>query len=541
MNYKKISIIPITIILIFLSNTTSFAKNTLNDVENHKNQEAIEYLIENNIVQGYSDGSYKPNDSINRAEFTKIIVEATFTQDSINNCIKKEMQPNWTYVFFPDVNKNAWYAKYICVAKISGMINGYPNGNFLPEQSINKAEAIKIIITSKNYTIPKEVKNKTYSDVNNNDWYAPYIKTAMDYNLLEDTGTSALGINLTLSRAEMSEMAYRILVSANQAYKPGLRIHYGKSKKSIEEYISEKKEIEFVNKMNKKAKIKKVSTKEKKDLEKELKELTLSLIYAESNEENNNKFLESFDQPELNYINYKNKVNNQRQMEIRKISLEDGYPSSIEEIPLETLPQTAHYELLSAINNTINESDLDFYYDNEIALIGIKIKPDPKYDTTQYGLLCLPFIYDEYWKLKLNNLHLSDSLIDFSNQDAIKACKNNLLTDNPKLESKDLVKISYSISYGLSVNIFLNGHLIDHLLGAGASFDSNHYLPLKEGKNTIEIVNINPYTDSFKTENFIGSSIEDVQISIGDLTDIKFSKKDNKKTYTFNYNKSDKK
>lgn len=538
MNKIAVSLVAITLTLLSIPVS---AQDTLSDIEGHKNQEAIEYLIEDGVIQGYPDGTYKPNASSNRAEFTKIIVEATFNQDSINGCLEKEMQPGWTYTFFPDVDRNAWYAKYICVAKVSGMISGYPDGNFRPDQGINKAEAIKIVTTAKNYLIPEEVEGQLYSDVKSGDWYAPYVRVAMNYNLLEETGTAALGADLAISRAEMSEMAYRILVSGAQAYKPGLRL-YGKEKKSIEEYLADKEMTEFIAKMNEKANISKVSITDESALEEELKNLTLSLIYAEVNEENGNKLLELIDEPDLNYIDYKNKANNQKQISIQEELIADGFPTSIEDARLEKLYQTAYQDigLPSGRSQIISETDLDFYYDDDVALIGIARMPNPEYGTTQYGLSCIPFIYDGHWKLKLSNLHLSENPIDFANQNFVEACKSSLLTDNPKIESEDLVGAGFSYKYGLPVNIFLNDHLIEHLLSAGGGVSNSHYLPLKEGENTIEIVNINPYTDMLKIEGTFGDTFTpNVELSIGSLVEIEFSKEDDQKTYTFDYNATD--
>ncbi|MBD3360686.1 hypothetical protein GF366_02690, partial [Candidatus Peregrinibacteria bacterium] len=101
--------------------------------ENHKNQEAVNYLKEIDIIAGYPDGTFKPDGEINRAELTKMIVASKTDPDGqiYKNC-------------FPDV-KEEWFAPFICYAKENNWVEGYPDGTFKPEQNINRVEALKII------------------------------------------------------------------------------------------------------------------------------------------------------------------------------------------------------------------------------------------------------------------------------------------------------------------------------------------------------------------------------------------------------------
>jgi len=74
-----------------------------------KDAEAINFLKENGIISGYSDGTFKPTNPLNRAELLKILVEGVGYSPDENvykNC-------------FSDV-KEDWYAKYVCYAKEQG-------------------------------------------------------------------------------------------------------------------------------------------------------------------------------------------------------------------------------------------------------------------------------------------------------------------------------------------------------------------------------------------------------------------------------------
>jgi hypothetical protein len=137
--------------------------------------DAILYLAEKGIVEGYPDGTVLPETEINRAEITKILVEGkgvTPNVNEYNNC-------------FEDVADD-WYAPYVCYAKEQGWVQGYANNIFKPEQPIIKAEVLKLILISQDYNIPKEAGFIPYEDVPTSSWYAPYVRVGYEYNLIPD-------------------------------------------------------------------------------------------------------------------------------------------------------------------------------------------------------------------------------------------------------------------------------------------------------------------------------------------------------------------
>lgn len=119
--------------------------NIFTDVpETHRYYDAIKFVQEEGIVSGYSDGSFHPNDAINRAEFTKIIIGARYGSDLVRTCNTRAMS------FLKDVDPSAWYAQSLCVAVLNQVIGGYPDGTFRPEKPVNFAEAAKIFAATFN-------------------------------------------------------------------------------------------------------------------------------------------------------------------------------------------------------------------------------------------------------------------------------------------------------------------------------------------------------------------------------------------------------
>lgn len=126
----------------------------------HRHAAAITQLKTVGTIAGYPDGSFRPDATINRAEFAKIVVRTMGLE---------EIQGQGC---FSDVN-GEWFAPYVCAAKENGIIGGYPDGSFGPGESINFAEAVKIVVLAfsgedkANFTATGGVA-----------WYVPYLDYA---------------------------------------------------------------------------------------------------------------------------------------------------------------------------------------------------------------------------------------------------------------------------------------------------------------------------------------------------------------------------
>lgn len=156
---KTISIIVVCIALSMLL-LTSVKAASFSDTAGYPWENSIEYLKNKGIVQGYSDGSFHPDERVNRAEFTKIIMQSNF-EEELQNFIPSQK-------CFEDVELYQWFAPYICLAAEKKIINGYPDGNFQPSQTINQAEALKILLGT--FEIPLTAKE--------GEWFETYLETA---------------------------------------------------------------------------------------------------------------------------------------------------------------------------------------------------------------------------------------------------------------------------------------------------------------------------------------------------------------------------
>jgi len=203
----------LTLLTIPTSQATSFP-----DIRSPQLQEAVEYLSDEGIIQGYPDGTFQPDNTINRAEALKIIFESRGI--AVENAVHSG---------FPDVPTGEWYAKHITQAKKLGIIQGYPDGYYRPGQEVNKVEFIKIAMLAQAYydsNVSHSQATNQFSDLENDSWYVPYLAFAIDLDFLDDS--SRYYPTSGMSRGEAALIIYRIaqhnasLASIQQEKMPSL-------------------------------------------------------------------------------------------------------------------------------------------------------------------------------------------------------------------------------------------------------------------------------------------------------------------------------
>lgn len=194
---KKISTIALIFTVMFsLFGQVAFAEE-LTDISGHRNEDAIRYLYNQKVVSGYEDATYRPNNSINRAELLKILVEG--------KGVKPDAYENKNC--FSDVTDD-WYAKYVCYAKKEGWVSGYSDGTFLPNKVVSKSEAIKMLLASKAIQGDPTIGYDYFTDLDSNAWYYPFVVKAKKMALIEEL-FGELRPNENMTRAKISEMLYR--------------------------------------------------------------------------------------------------------------------------------------------------------------------------------------------------------------------------------------------------------------------------------------------------------------------------------------------
>jgi hypothetical protein len=223
-------IIGLTALLVIATLTLSsiipaFAATFPDITEESPRAKAVEYLVRQGIVSGYSDGTFKPTRYITRAELVKLLVTSQpgISLDEINYFFESNYlsNPRYTYARFPDVGLNQWYAKYIAYGAHRGWISGYPDGLFRPNEEVNMAEALKLTLemhdVHPNQSTTQYLMNRYPS------WYAKYLFTALEKKIFATAEFGDIAFTFMdkvnrlmypetiLTRENAAELLYRVL------------------------------------------------------------------------------------------------------------------------------------------------------------------------------------------------------------------------------------------------------------------------------------------------------------------------------------------
>ncbi len=142
MNLKSLTSLMLSSLLLFFNAAPALALDFKDIPTDHWAYKEINSLAEQNVIAGYPDESFKPENGVNRAEFTKMIIKA----------IDKDDMPVTAECAFTDIEPDFWAYEDILRSKELGLVVGYPDNTFQPYNYITKAEAISIV----SKTIKKE-------------------------------------------------------------------------------------------------------------------------------------------------------------------------------------------------------------------------------------------------------------------------------------------------------------------------------------------------------------------------------------------------
>ncbi|OQB15261.1 MAG: Surface layer protein precursor [Firmicutes bacterium ADurb.Bin193] len=142
-NLKKA--LALVVSLTMLMGTVVFA-GTFSDVQDsHAYAEAIELGVALKLYTGYEDGSFKPEGDITRAEFAAIVVRMLGQEDQAEGAKGATK--------FTDVASTDWAAGYINIASSLGIINGYGDGTFGPNDNVTYEQAVKMVVVALGYEL----------------------------------------------------------------------------------------------------------------------------------------------------------------------------------------------------------------------------------------------------------------------------------------------------------------------------------------------------------------------------------------------------
>lgn len=198
MNKKLIGTMTLGL-MVGLTTTNVNANTKLSDINGHWANKEIQEFVSKGYLKGYEDGTFKPDNSITRAEFVRIA----------NNYFGFKNKGNEN---FSDVNSRDWFYNDVCIAKEAGYISGYEDGTFKPDKTITREEAAKIIISIKNREDVKIDKLNNFIDgYTVSDWAKKYVEGAIEFGYIKGNDEGKINPISNITRAESVSMLSRVV------------------------------------------------------------------------------------------------------------------------------------------------------------------------------------------------------------------------------------------------------------------------------------------------------------------------------------------
>ncbi len=111
---------------------------------------------------------------------------------------------------FEDVSETEWYSKYLYTAYSKGVVAGYADGRFKPTQTVNKAEFYKILFNGMGVDVNPNIVADPFDDVAIDAWFAPYVDYAKQLGIV-DTNINNFQPSKGMTRGEVADSIYRLM------------------------------------------------------------------------------------------------------------------------------------------------------------------------------------------------------------------------------------------------------------------------------------------------------------------------------------------
>lgn len=173
---------------------------SFNDTEHHWASAKIKRAVELNIVKGYTDGMFRPNATVSRAEFAVMLGRALNfkgEEGELDFSDSEEVRP--------------WAKALVKEALSSGIISGYEDGTFRPAKQITRSELTVMIVRALELA-PEAESGLTFADAQKIPAFARgYVATAVKHGLIEGLGGNKFGGTALATRAEAVTLILRAI------------------------------------------------------------------------------------------------------------------------------------------------------------------------------------------------------------------------------------------------------------------------------------------------------------------------------------------
>ncbi len=202
-NFTRLTAILFSSVVIMSLLTVCAQAVKLKDINKHWAEEYINYGVEKGYISGYDDETFKPDNTVTRAEFAKMINSAVG--------LKKLDK-----ISFSDVKSSDWFYSDICKAVKAGYVSGYEDGTFLPKNVITRQEAAVILqkITLPVSSVKASVKNFADS-ANIGTWAVGAVEVMVEKGFFQGDENNRFLPKNGLTRAQAAKLIYMFVENEN--------------------------------------------------------------------------------------------------------------------------------------------------------------------------------------------------------------------------------------------------------------------------------------------------------------------------------------
>ena len=176
-----------------------------NDISGHWAQNVITKWVDKGIVEGFSDGSFKPNDPITKAQLAYMLNNIFGFADKADNSFK-------------DVKGDEWYADALLKCLKAGIVDGNPDGTFKPDSKVTREQAARMIATAFDLKAKNANAINAFSDgASVASWAKSYTSALYEKGYISGVTPKAFAPKKNLTRAEMLTIVDNILSDVKNA------------------------------------------------------------------------------------------------------------------------------------------------------------------------------------------------------------------------------------------------------------------------------------------------------------------------------------
>ncbi|MHB8158849.1 MAG: S-layer homology domain-containing protein, partial [Desulfocucumaceae bacterium] len=167
----------------------------------------INYLVNKDLLKGYPDGTFRPGSSITRAETAALLAKAAGI-----------LPANPGSPTFSDVSPGHWAYGTIEAAASAGLVRGYPDGSFLPDLPVTRAETAVLLLKLTSRPLPAVALPPTVRDVGASHWASKTIAAALGAGLLEVDGNNSFAPEVPAQRSQVARgLALMLIISPERS------------------------------------------------------------------------------------------------------------------------------------------------------------------------------------------------------------------------------------------------------------------------------------------------------------------------------------